>query len=56
MNVQGMLPFENKTLNYVKDTGNRVLYRVTPIFLNEEVVARGVKMEAASVKDKGRSL
>lgn len=55
MNVQGMLPFENKILNYVKDTGNRVLYRVTPVFYGNELVARGVHMECASIADKGES-
>ncbi len=49
MNNEGMLPFENKVANYVKDTGNRVLYRVTPIYDGTDLVARGVLMEAKSV-------
>lgn len=56
MNVQGMLPFENKVLYYVKDTGNRVLYRVKPVFDGNELVPRGVHMECASVEDRGQSL
>ena len=53
MNVQGMLPFENMVADYVKETGNHVLYRVTPIYDGENPVARGVQMEALSVEDKG---
>lgn len=53
MNVEGMLPFENMVADYVKETGNHVLYRVTPVFEAEELVARGVQMEAWSVEDKG---
>ncbi len=49
MNVEGMLPFENIVAAYVKDTGEAVLYRVTPIFKDSELVARGVLMEAMSV-------
>ena len=56
MNVDGMLPFENMTADYVKETGNHVLYRVTPIFVGEEMVARGVLMEAVSVEDDGEGL
>ena len=51
-----MTTFENKTANYVKDTGNNVLYRVTPVFEGNELVARGLHMEGASVYDKGASL
>ena len=46
-----MLPFENMVADYVKETGNHVLYRVTPDFRDSELVARGVEMEAASVED-----
>ena len=53
MNVDGMLPFENMVADYVKETGNHVAYRVTPVFLEEELVARGVQMEAYSVEDDG---
>ena len=53
LNVDGMLPFENMVADYVKETGNHVLYRVTPIFDGEDLVARGVQMEAYSVEDQG---
>ena len=53
LNVQGMLPFENLVADYVKETGNHVLYRVTPVFEGDELVARGVLMEARSVEDEG---
>lgn len=53
MNTEGMLPFENMVADYVKETGNHVLYRVTPVFEGTELVARGVKMEAFSVEDGG---
>lgn len=53
MNTQGMLPFENMVADYVKETGNHVLYRVTPIFEGENLLAKGVQMEAYSVEDNG---
>ena len=53
LNVQGMLPFENMVADYVKETDNHVLYRVTPLFEGDELVARGVQMEAWSVEDEG---
>ena len=53
MNVDGMLPFENMIADYVKETGNHVIYRVTPIFEGNDLVARGVQMEAWSVEDNG---
>ena len=53
MNVEGMLPFENMVADYIKETDNHVLYRVTPVFENQELIARGVQMEAWSVEDKG---
>lgn len=53
LNVEGMLPFENEVANYVDRTGNHVLYRVTPLFAGDELVARGVQMEALSVEDGG---
>lgn len=53
MNVDGMLPFENLVADYVKETGNHVLYRVTPVFEGDNLVADGVQMEAMSVEDKG---
>ena len=56
MNVEGMLPFENKVADYVEDTGNHVLYRVTPRFTGNNLVADGVLMEACSVEDSGEGL
>lgn len=53
LNVQGMLPFENLTADYVKETGNHVMYRVTPVFEGDNLVASGVLMEAESVEDEG---
>ena len=56
MNVDGMLPFENLVADYVQETDNHVLYRVTPVFEGEELVARGVVMEAMSVEDAGEGV
>ena len=56
MNVSGMLPFEIETAEYILDTGNHVLYRVTPCFRDNDLVAAGVLMEAYSVEDDGRGL
>ena len=56
LNVEGMLPFENMVADYVKETGNHVLYRVTPIFDGSNLVARGVQMEAVSVEDDGEGI
>ena len=56
LNVVGMLPFENQVDDYVEDTGNHVLYRVTPIFQGTELVARGVEMEGWSVEDRGEGV
>ncbi len=56
MNFEGMLDFENMIGDYVRDTGNHVLYRVTPVFRGRELVARGVQMEAYSVEDGGRAV
>ena len=56
LNVQGMLPFENQVADYVKGTNNHVLYRVTPIFEGENLVASGVLMEAKSVEDNGKDV
>ena len=53
MNVDGMLPFENMVADYIKETGNHVLYRVIPVFDGENMVASGVTMEAWSVEDEG---
>ena len=51
MNTKGMLQFENMVTKYIKDTGNHVLYRVTPVFEGNNLVATGVEMEAYSVED-----
>lgn len=56
MNVDGMLPFENMVADYVKETGNHVLYRVTPIFEGDNLLATGVQMEAMSVEDEGAGI
>ena len=56
MNVQGMLPFENMIADYVKETENHVLYRVTPIYEGDNLVASGVQMEAWSVEDNGEGI
>ena len=56
MNTQGMLPFENMIADYVKETKNHVLYRVTPIFDGDNLVASGVQMEAWSVEDDGEGV
>ena len=53
LNVDGMLPFENIVADYVKETDNHVLYRVTPIFTGDNLVADGVLMEGYSVEDEG---
>lgn len=53
MNVDGMLLFENMAADYVKETGNHVLYRVTPVFEGNNLLAKGVQMEAYSVEDEG---
>ena len=55
-NVEGMLPFENMVADYVKETNAHVLYRVTPVFEGEELVARGVVIEAFSVEDRGEGI
>lgn len=54
MNVDGMLPFENKVANYIKETNNHVLYRVTPVFDGDNLVANGAYMEAYSIEDNGK--
>lgn len=56
LNVDGMLPFENEVADYVNDTDNHVLYRVTPVFSGDNLVASGVIIEAKSVEDKGAGL
>ena len=56
MNTEGMLPFENKVAEYIKETRNHVLYRVTPIYEENNLVASGVQMEAKSVEDNGKGI
>ena len=56
MNVEGMLPFENEVAEYVRETGHHVLYRVTPVFTEDNLVADGVLMEACSVEDMGQGI
>lgn len=56
LNVEGMLPFENEVADYVKETNHHVLYRVTPIFAGDNLVADGVLMEAYSVEDSGEGV
>ena len=55
-NVQGMQVFERKVADYIRQTGNHVLYRVTPVFEQQNLVATGVIMEAYSVEDKGEGI
>ena len=56
LNIEGMLPFENLVADYVQETENHVMYRVTPIFEGDELVARGVVMEGYSVEDEGEGV
>ncbi len=56
MNVDGMLPFENMVADYIKETGNHVLYRVTPVYAGDNLLCSGVFMEAYSVEDKGEGI
>ncbi len=56
LNVSGMLPYENKTADYIRSSGNHVLYRVTPIYEEDNLVASGVLMEAESIEDEGEGL
>lgn len=56
LNIEGMLPFENMIADYVKETGNHVIYRVTPIFVGNNLLASGVRLEAFSVEDDGEGI
>ena len=56
MNIDGMLPFENRVARYIRNTGNHVRYRVTPVYQGENLVATGVRMEAYSVEDEGAGI
>ena len=56
MNTVGMLGFENEVAEYIKKTGNHVLYRVTPMYEGNNLLASGVNIEALSVEDKGKGI
>ncbi len=56
MNTEGMLPFENMVADYIRETGNHVAYRVTPVYNGSDLVATGVQMEAYSVEDEGEGI
>ncbi len=56
LNVVGMLPFENMVADYVKETNNHVVYRVTPVFEGDNLLAKGVQIEAESVEDNGEDI
>ena len=56
MNVEGMLPFENMVADYIRETDQHVLYRVTPVYEGDDLVAQGVEMEAYSVEDQGEGI
>lgn len=56
LNIEGMLPFENLTADYIEETDNHVLYRVTPIFEDDNLLAKGVLMEGKSVEDDGEGV
>lgn len=56
MNVEGMLPFEDEVAAYIKETDNHVMYRVTPVFEGDDLIASGVQMQAESVEDDGAGI
>ena len=56
MNTEGMLQFENKVAQYIKDTKNHVMYRVTPMYEGNNLLASGVQIEALSVEDNGKGI
>jgi len=56
LNIEGMLPFENMVADYIKETNNHVMYRVTPVFEEDNLLCKGVKMEAYSVEDSGKGI
>ena len=56
LNIEGMLPFENMVADYVKETGNHVMYRVTPVYEGNNLLAAGVLMEGYSVEDRGEGI
>ncbi len=56
LNTEGMLPFENMVADYIRETGNHVLYRVTPIFRGNNLLCDGVTIEALSMEDGGEGI
>ena len=56
LNVDGMLPFENMVADYIRETGNHVMYRVTPLYEGDNLLASGVVMEAMSIEDRGEGI
>ncbi len=56
MNVEGMLPYENEVADYIRSTGNHVMYRVTPVFEEKNLLCSGVQIEGYSVEDKGKGI
>ena len=56
MNTTGMLDFENKVAVYIKETNNHVLYRVTPMYEGDNLIAKGVQIEALSIEDNGKGI
>lgn len=56
LNTEGMLPFENLVAEYIKESGNHVLYRVRPLFEGINLIASGVQIEAKSVEDEGKGI
>ena len=56
MNINGMLPFENMVADYIRETGNHVAYRITPIYNGNNLVCSGVQMEAYSIEDSGEGI
>ncbi len=56
MNTEGMLPFEDKVADYIRETKNHVLYRVTPLFEGDNLLTNGVEIEAYSIEDKGEGI
>lgn len=56
MNIGTMLEYENKVANYIRETNNHVLYRVTPIYNGDDLLAKGVQMEALSIEDEGKEI
>lgn len=56
MNTIGMLEYENMVANYIKETKNHVLYRATPIFEDNNLIAKGIVLEALSIEDNGKGI